>query len=384
MGRRYKAAGVELVLNANTSLFPVSLSRHTKPTSRAGSCAAAVLGRLGPLPMAPHAASAAALERELRHPWLRFFDPYYTGNVALLLVYGLIRRDGGRERESRPAARLRPSPPLSRPCPPRCRHVVARRAWFVAHGTARWSLVFDRPDDLFPLERNALAVATVASLVKTVRRQSADGAVASAFLYFKSAACLLLFCCDVRLWGQWCMLAMVHLVLTRQPLYRGPSRVGELSNLDLSRDVESSDRADPDVYHLVCFFTLWHPACVALEPVLADLSVRYGTPGLRFWRLDVTRYPGAATRHGVAVGGTTRQLPTLVLFRGGEELGRIPHVYPDGTVAKGVFRRAAIETGFDLERISTETRGHVPQRARKADQAGLTTPAQMAMYKKKE
>lgn len=101
--------------------------------------------------------------------------------------------------------------------------------------------------------------------------------------------------------------------------------------------------ADPNVYWLVELYTLWHPACVALEPVLADLSLRYATPGLRFGKVDVSRYPQIAADMNVSVTGSSRQLPTLIMFKAGKELGRIPHVYEGGNVAKGVFRRKAIE-----------------------------------------
>jgi len=121
---------------------------------------------------------------------------------------------------------------------------------------------------------------------------------------------------------------------------------------------------DKEVHWLVEFYTLWHPSCVAIEPVMAELSLKYATPGLRFGKLDVSRYPQIAEDLGISLTGTSRQLPTLVMFKGGKELARIPHVYEGGKVAKGVFRRKAIEDGFDLKAFSELTKDHVPREVR--------------------
>ncbi len=43
--------------------------------------------------------------------------------------------------------------------------------------------------------------------------------------------------------------------------------------------------------------------------------------------------------------GASTQLPTLILFQKGKETARVPHVYPDGKVAGGKYRRVSSSVG---------------------------------------
>ena len=92
---------------------------------------------------------------------------------------------------------------------------------------------------------------------------------------------------------------------------------------------------------LVEFYASWSPPCIQIEPLIADISLRYTTPLVKFAKLDVGRWPHVAKRYHIHVGGTSKQLPTFIMFREGEEIGRIPHVFRDGSVAKGRSRSAA-------------------------------------------
>ena len=53
---------------------------------------------------------------------------------------------------------------------------------------------------------------------------------------------------------------------------------------------------------------------------------------------------GRQTRSSMA-----NQLPTLILFKGGKEVARIPHVFKDGSFVRGRYRKKDIVTGFDLD-----------------------------------
>ena len=57
-----------------------------------------------------------------------------------------------------------------------------------------------------------------------------------------------------------------------------------------------------------------------------------------------------AQRYKISIRGDQgNQLPTLIMFEKGKESGRLPHVYSDGKVASGKFRRHDIVTAFALE-----------------------------------
>jgi hypothetical protein len=41
----------------------------------------------------------------------------------------------------------------------------------------------------------------------------------------------------------------------------------------------------------------------------------------------------------VSLSGTSKQLPTLIMYENGRECARIPHIFADGSVAKGRYRK---------------------------------------------
>ena len=135
-------------------------------------------------------------------------------------------------------------------------------------------------------------------------------------------------------------------LLFPQPLFQGPAKMEYFTPASFADLVE--DRQEGDVAWLVEFFAPWAPQCLFLEPVIAELSLTYGTPSLRFGKVDVSRWPAMAGKYNVSVTGVSNQLPTLVMFEMGKETGRIPHVAKDGTVASGKFRRGDIVTAFAL------------------------------------
>ena len=85
------------------------------------------------------------------------------------------------------------------------------------------------------------------------------------------------------------------------------------------------EHGDPRVTWVIAFYTVWSPACNALAPIFAELSHTYsGCTGLRFGKVDVTRHPAVARQVGVDATTWSKQLPTIVVFRGGREIDRRP------------------------------------------------------------
>lgn len=131
-------------------------------------------------------------------------------------------------------------------------------------------------------------------------------------------------------------------------MFKGPSRMEDFTPASFAELVE--DRADSNVAWLVEFFAPWAPQCLYLEPVIAELSLKYSSEHLRFGKMDVSRWPALAKKYKISVRGENgNQLPTLIMFEKGKEGGRIPHVYNDGKVAAGKFRRHDIVTAFALD-----------------------------------
>lgn len=53
---------------------------------------------------------------------------------------------------------------------------------------------------------------------------------------------------------------------------------------------------------------------------------RYTLNNLKFGKIDLTRHPNAATKYKINTHALSKQLPTLILFKGGKEYMRRPYV----------------------------------------------------------
>ena len=73
---------------------------------------------------------------------------------------------------------------------------------------------------------------------------------------------------------------------------------------------------------LVDFHATWCGPCRWLEPVLETLSGEFGE-GVTFLKVDVDRAPALTAENRIA------SVPTVVLFRGGEEVGRSLGLEPE-------------------------------------------------------
>ena len=76
-----------------------------------------------------------------------------------------------------------------------------------------------------------------------------------------------------------------------------------------------------DTLVLVDFWAEWCAPCRAIAPVLKELAAEKNG-NLRIGKLDVDAHPDVARRFGVMA------IPTLILFRKGEEVARIRGAVP--------------------------------------------------------
>ena len=229
---------------------------------------------------------------------------------------------------------------------------------FAAYPVLRWWAVHSRglrggrlldEGELRAWERQAFGTLTAALMVKFSRRTSLDGFFSEAFLFTRACLLLLGWMMDVRVFSWFVALFVLALTFLQQPVYQGLDNITFLTPASFERLVVRGRGV-----WMVVFFAPWAPPCVHLEPVVARLSLKYGGPasGVRFAKLDLARWPGVGKEHGIVVSPSSGQLPTIVLFEDGEEVARIPHVFPDGTVVRGRFRERDIVRGFDLEKRS--------------------------------
>jgi thiol-disulfide isomerase/thioredoxin len=266
-----------------------------------------------------------------------------------------------------PAAAPAPPAPPPRRRLPRARflagYYLANAALLASYALTRFLLLersdlrharFESVAQFREKERNGAALLAVALFSKFARRQSADAFLSDAFFFAKSLLLLLVFYADWRAAAYYALAYAAAAVAAPQPLYAGPAAMEHLTPATLEELVlapapAGGGAAAPRPAWLVEFFAPWAPQCLYLEPVLAELSLTYACPALRFGKVDVSRWPALAARHRVSVAGAAAALPTLILFENGKEAGRVPHLYEDGRVAGGRMRRADIVLAFDLD-----------------------------------
>ncbi|XP_070389517.1 thioredoxin-related transmembrane protein 2 homolog [Dermacentor albipictus] len=177
--------------------------------------------------------------------------------------------------------------------------------------------------------------------------------LSTACMYAKVAGLLLFFYWDPRLglvYGALCLLQL--LVLPEPPAYGGPDPVLYLDAESFGEQVQRGDRR---VCWLVAFYALWSPACVQMAPAFAQLAARYALDNLRFAKLDVTRFPDLAHAHHISTAALSRQLPTVLLFRGGRVVARRPDAQ-GGKLAPFAFTEDNMAAAFDLNNLHQECR----------------------------
>lgn len=146
---------------------------------------------------------------------------------------------------------------------------------------------------------------------------------------FKGVAATLLLCLwfmDRTMFRYFGSIYMAVLVLCPQPRFQYPSSIITLNHQSfLTRIANNTYKS----FYVVWVHATWSPRCTQLAPVFADLCRRLRHPRVQFAKLDVGRWGEAAKLLDVAVAATSKQLPTVIVYRQGKEWARIPKTVGD-------------------------------------------------------
>ncbi|XP_041968371.1 thioredoxin-related transmembrane protein 2 homolog [Aricia agestis] len=174
--------------------------------------------------------------------------------------------------------------------------------------------------------------------------------LSSSFVYTKVANLILWLYADVRYGLPYGAIVILTALLLPEPSYSGPE------NIIYFRGPQTLDEElkKKNTTWFVCLYAAWHPACVNFAPIFAELSSSYSLENLKFGKLDIGRYPDGATKFRIQDGPTSRQLPTVLLFKDGQEVMRKPMPDSTGKLQKFLFSKDNMKAAFDIDGIYQE------------------------------
>lgn len=199
------------------------------------------------------------------------------------------------------------------------------------------------------------------------RKTGSTGVVAyltNGFIYAKGANIILFFLADPRLGLVYIIMVLLQGMLLPEPTYKGPENITYFRANSLSDELAR----DTKVVWLVTFYAAWSPSCINFANIFSKLSADYSLPNLKFGKLDVGRYAEQAEQYHINAGSMSRQLPTMIMFQDGKELGRVPAIV-NGTIQKFFFKEEDIINAFDLNNLyqkCKEDKKFVPTDAKEA------------------
>lgn len=181
------------------------------------------------------------------------------------------------------------------------------------------------------------------------RKTGSTGLVAylsNGFIYAKGANIILYFLADPRIGLVYIVVVLVQGMLLPEPTYKGPENITYFRANSLAEELQR----DTKVVWLITFYAAWSPSCINFTNIFSKLSADYSLPNLKFGKLDVGRYAEQAEQYHINTSAMSRQLPTMVMFQDGKELGRVPAIV-NGTVQKFFFKEEDIVNAFDLNNL---------------------------------
>ncbi|KAK7869174.1 hypothetical protein R5R35_006625 [Gryllus longicercus] len=211
--------------------------------------------------------------------------------------------------------------------------------------------------DLDSRESEILFFLLIVVMIRTKKAGSVTmiNYLTSSFIYNKIANLILWYYADVRMGIIYTVLFVLLGMTLPEPTYSGPDKV---TYFRTEAGLEEELSRDKRVVWLVTFYAAWNPACVNFAPIFAQLSAEYGLDNLKFGKIDIGRYPDAATKYRINDSSLSRQLPTVILFKEGKEIARRPAIDGRGKVMKFFFSSDNVKASFDLNNMYIECKNN--------------------------
>ncbi|KAK6102166.1 Thioredoxin family protein [Brugia pahangi] len=178
--------------------------------------------------------------------------------------------------------------------------------------------------------------------------------LANMFLFCKLANIFLFLRADLIAGVVYICVCLIHSVFYPEPVCAESERTLIYNNTELYEEIQRN----PKIIWLVYFYTSWSPDCKHVSHVFAELSDRFHLPNLKFAKLDVGKWSQEANRFRINIHPTSKQLPTISLFKQGKEAQRRPTVYNRRAVPF-VFTKENCILAFDLINLYEECKSNM-------------------------
>lgn len=166
---------------------------------------------------------------------------------------------------------------------------------------------------------------------RTLSAPTLDTYLGSAFMFSRVAIVVLLWHMDTNILAIFLALWTMIYATCPQPRYKLPKSIVTLNNISYHDRITRNTHKG--IFVLWCHAT-WSARCSQLSPILAALDKAYGHPRVRFGRLDVSKYPSLAETISVSISPASKQLPTVICYKQGKEVARIPVPDSRGKIPK--------------------------------------------------
>uniref|UniRef100_A0A0R3RSM9 Thioredoxin domain-containing protein n=1 Tax=Elaeophora elaphi TaxID=1147741 RepID=A0A0R3RSM9_9BILA len=167
--------------------------------------------------------------------------------------------------------------------------------------------------------------------------------LANMFLFCKLANIFLFLRADLIAGVFYICACLIHSVFYPEPICAESEGTIIYNNTELYDEIQRNAK----MTWLIYFYTSWSPECKHISHVFAELSDRFHLPNLRFAKLDVGKWSQEANRFRINIHPTSRQLPTISLFKEGKEAQRRPAVH-NRRALPFVFTKENCILAFDL------------------------------------
>ena len=177
-----------------------------------------------------------------------------------------------------------------------------------------------------------------------------DAYLATAFKAVAIAVLLCLWFMNGLMFRYFSALYFVALLVIPQPRFSYPRSIVALNHQSFeSRVLKNTHKTITIVWAHATFV----PRCTQLAPVFADVASRLKHPRIQFAKIDVGRWGEAAKQLDLLISPTSRQLPCIIVYRRGKEIGRVPktvgehgdieHRWRAGFTAKDLWNELSLD-----------------------------------------